>query len=171
MKISKANFTLRPWRPEDYVSLAEQANNKAIWNNVRDSFPHPYTEKDAQEFIETTVRKPSLLDFAIEIEGKAVGGVGFVPGEDVERLSAEVGYWLGEKYWNKRIASDAVETAVRYIFQHTELIRIFATIYEYNHASMKVLEHAGFTRLCILHKAAIKNGQIIDLHYYELLKL
>lgn len=91
MKIKKANFILRPWMEGDCASLAEQANNKAIWNNVRDSFPHPYTENDAQDFIQMVTRKPFALDFAIEIEGKAAGGVGFVPGQDIEQsfISAE----------------------------------------------------------------------------------
>lgn len=99
-----------------------------------------------------------------------MGGVGIVPSRDVERLSAEVGYWLGEDYWNRGIMSEAVILLVDYVFRETEIIRLFASVYDYNHASMKVLEKAGFTRQAILRDAAIKNGQVIDMYYYDLIK-
>jgi len=59
---------------------------------------------------------------------------------------------------------------VAYIFNNTEFIRLFAPIFEFNKASMRVLEKAGFTQIAILNKAAIKNEKIINLHYFELLK-
>ncbi len=88
----------------------------------------------------------------------------------MERLNAEIGYWLGESYWNHGIMTETVKTAVNHIFQNTEIIRLFATVFEYNIASMKVLEKTEFKKLAIFNQAAIKNDAIIDLHYYELLK-
>lgn len=163
-------YIVREWRKNDYASLAKHANNINIWNNVRDYFPYPYTVKDAREFILMVQEKSFLQDFAIEVDGRVAGGIGFVPGKDVERYNAEIGYWLGEEYWNRGIMSRALRSMSDYIFQQTEIVRLFATVYEYNKSSMKVLENAGYNKLAVFRKAAYKNEQLIDLHYYELLK-
>ena len=165
----QTQYTLRTWQTDDIPSLAENANNINIWNNVRDYFPHPYTQKDAEEFISFVLQKPNTEDFVIEVNNKAVGGIGFVPQHDIERLNAEIGYWLSEKHWHKGIMPNAIKDAVEYIFANTEIIRLFATVYDFNKASMRVLEKAGFQKLTVLSKAAIKNGRLIDMHYYELL--
>lgn len=171
MEIVREQFVLRPWRMTDCESLAANANSKRIWDNVRDFFPHPYTVDDAKAFIgEMVAQRRELCDFAITIDGNAVGGVGFVRGIDVERLSAELGYWLGEAYWNRGIMTDAVRAVADYVFHHTDIIRLFAPVFAYNQGSMRVLEKAGFTKLAVLHKAAIKNGSVVDMHYYELVK-
>ena len=49
--LGKDNIELRSFTVDDQIRLAELCNNIHIWNNVRDYFPHPYTEKDAGEFI------------------------------------------------------------------------------------------------------------------------
>ena len=167
----EVNFILREWRLSDKASLAENANNINIWNNVRDYFPHPYTEKDGEEFILMVTNKPGpIVEFAIEIDGKAVGGVGLVLSHDVERIDAEIGYWLGESYWGKGIVTRVVKKMVTYAFENLPLKKIHATVFDYNTASMKVLENNGFEREAILKQAAIKNGKIIDLHYFSLIK-
>ena len=89
-------------------------------------------------------RKQIYRIFVLRLAGEAIGNIGFVRGTDVERFNAEVGYWISEKYWNQGIVSDALTEAIQYYFAHTEVIRIFATVYEYNPASMRVLEKAGF---------------------------
>ena len=109
-----------------------------------------------------------MPDFFITVGGEAIGNIGFVRGTDVERFTAEVGYWISEKYWNQGIVSDALTEAIQYYFAHTEVIRIFATVYEYNPASMRVLEKAGFRKTGIFRKACYKNGQFIDAHHFEL---
>ena len=96
------NHQLRVWTPEDIPSLTFHINNINIWNNTRDGLPHPYTEEDAENFIKMNMEHEGPAEnFAIDIDGKAVGGVGFVMGSDVERISAEIGYWLGEQYWGR----------------------------------------------------------------------
>jgi RimJ/RimL family protein N-acetyltransferase len=162
---------LRNWQLSDKTSLAIHADSINIWNNLRDYFPNPYTEKDAEAFIKSVINKgnPSV-DFAIEINGEAVGGIGIVPQCDVERISAEIGYWLGEAYWNKGIMTSVVQEMVTYTFENFAITKIYAPVFDFNLASQKVLIKAGFEREAILKKAAIKNGRIIDLHYYSLIK-
>ena len=165
------NFELRELQLSDAASLAENANNINIWNNVRDYFPHPYSEKDGEQFIEMCLNKPNpAIDFAIVVDGKAVGGIGIVPQKDVERIGAEIGYWIGEKYWSKGIMTKAVKEMTEYAFFNFPLHKIYAPIFDFNIASQKVLQKAGFEREGILKQAAIKNDKIIDLHYYSLLK-
>ncbi len=170
IRSKQENFKLREWKLTDITALVKHINNIKMWNNVRDGLPHPYTILDADNYIRMVQAQPYIQNFAIEVEGEAVGGVGIVPLTDVERLSAEVGYWLGESYWNRGITSEAVTLLVDYVFRQTEIIRLFASVYEYNPASMKVLEKVGFTRRAILRDAAIKNGQVIDMYYYDLIK-
>lgn len=163
-------FLLRPFAPEDAESLARHANNIQIWNNVRDLFPHPYKRTDADAFIAFASGKSPVQDFAIVIGSEAVGGIGYVPGIDVERVSAEVGYWLGEPYWGRGMMSAAVKALAAHIFAATEIQRLFAPVFSHNPASMRVLEKAGFRKVGILQKAAVKNGRVTDMHYYELTK-
>lgn len=164
------NFLLREWRLEDAVSLARNISNINIWNNVRDGLPYPYTERNAEEYLHVVSEKPYVQDLAIVIDHEAVGGIGFIPLCDVERYSAEIGYWLGEDYWNRGIMSEAIRQVVEYVFRETDIIRLFASVYEYNPASMRVLEKAGFTRQAVLRKAAVKNGKVIDMHYFDIVK-
>ena len=172
MNNQTTNFILREWKISDAASLAENANNINIWNNLRDAFPHPYSEEDGNAFIEKVLSasKPATL-FAIEVAGKAVGSIGIVLKSDVERITAELGYFIGEKYWNKGIMTDAVKQMVSYAFiNFPHLQKIYATPFDFNIASQKVLQKAGFEREAVLKQAAIKTDKIIDEHYYSLFK-
>jgi len=164
---SKA-FSLRPFQDGDEASLVSHANNIKIFNNVRDSFPHPYTHDDAVWWVDANkkIDKPTN-SLAIVIEGKVVGGIGIILGNDIYRISAEIGYWLGEAYWGKGIMPEAVKAMTDYVFKNfPEIIRIWAGIFEYNKASMRVLEKAGYQLESIQTKASIKNGQVIDNYLY-----
>jgi RimJ/RimL family protein N-acetyltransferase len=163
------NFTLREWRLSDAASLAENANNIRIWNNLRDALPHPYTEEDGEEFIKMAMAQPKPATLlAIEVDGKAVGSIGITLHSDVERITAELGYFIGEKYWNRGIMTEVVKEMVTYAFLNFPGLRkIYAMSFGFNIASQKVLKKAGFEREAILKQAAIKNGEIIDEHYYS----
>jgi RimJ/RimL family protein N-acetyltransferase len=164
-------FELREWRLSDAASLAGNANNINIWNNVRDRFPHPYFEENGRQFIEEALSKPKpATDLAIVVEGKAVGGVGIALQGDVERVSAEIGYWLGEDYWNRGIMTEAVKQMTEYAFANFPLQKIYTPVFDFNAASMRVLQKAGFKREAVLKKAAIKNGRVVDLHYYSIFR-
>ncbi len=167
----QADFILREWKLTDVVSLSQQANNINIWNNVRDHFPHPYTEADAEQFIKMVIENPKpVTDFAIIVDDKSVGGIGLVLQQDVERITVELGYWLGEEYWGQGIMTEAVKRMTKYAFDNFPVVKIFAPVYDFNIASQKVLQKAGFECEAILKKASIKNEKIIDLHYHSLIK-
>ena len=163
-------FSLRPLTDNDADSLARQLNNKKVWDNLRDALPYPYTSQDAAWFINFQQNDPLLTCYGIVVDGEVVGNIGFTRSEDIERFTAEVGYYIGEDYWGQGIMSAALSEAVEDYFKTTEVVRLFATPFDYNKASAKVLEKAGFTLKCIFTKGVYKNGQFVDMLYYERIK-
>lgn len=162
--------TLRPWRDGDEFTLSEYANNRKIWDRVRDFFPHPYTVRDASSWIRMNRSYQQPVNMAVEVGGRAVGNVGFTIKEDIYRHNAEIGYWLGEPFWHQGIMSEAVPAMVNYIFSHFQVNRLFACVLEGNSGSMRVLEHAGFRPEAVLRKAAVKNNKYMDEHIFALLR-
>ena len=171
MIFANNQFELREWQLSDAASVAENLNDIRIWNCVSDFIPHPYSEEDGKQFIESCLSKPKpAVDFAIVVDGKAVGGIGVVPQKDCYRITTEIGYWLGVNYWNKGIVTEAVKQIVKYAFANLPVIKIFAPVLDFNIASQKVLEKAGFEREAILKQGAIKNEKIVDMHYFSIIK-
>lgn len=162
IRFKLATCTLREWRRGDEPSLVRHANNRNVWLNVRDAFPFPYLPSDAKAWIRLASTDALNQVFAIDVEGFAVGAIGVRTGEDVNRLSAEIGYWLGEEFWNRGIATEAVKTVTQHAFDLLEMVRVHAEVFEWNTASMRVLEKAGFVKEGVLSKSAIKDKRIID---------
>lgn len=163
-------YILRTWDKRDAESLAEQLNNKRIWDNSRDTLPFPYALENARTVIDAISKKDGIHDFCIEVNGRAVGNIGFMPQSDIQRFNAEVGYLIGEDYWNRGIVSSALEEAIAFYFANTPIIRVFAFVFECNMASMRVLEKCEFTKVGIMRKSIFKNGEFCDAHYFERLK-
>lgn len=158
------NFMLRRWQSGDEKSLAENANNYNIWKNLKDVFPHPYTITDAYEWVK--IAADSAENFAIQVDDKAVGGIGIMLKDDIYQKNAEIGYWLGEAYWGNKIISSAITEVVQYTFAYYKIHRIYAGVFEYNVPSMKALEKAGFEKEAVLKKSLVKEGNLYDEHIY-----
>lgn len=170
MELKLTRCTIRPWRHGDEASLARYANNRNIWRNLRDTFPHPYTLKDAEQWIRSASAENPPRNFAIIIEGEAAGGIGFVLKNDVYRNAAEIGYWLGEEFWGCGIITEAVHAMTEYAFANFDICRIQAGVYEWNPASMRVLEKAGYALEARLRKSIIKDGEMIDELIYAIMR-
>ena len=166
MTLTLQRCDVRSWRNADIESLVVNANNRNIWVNLRDRFPHPYSRSDGRRFIREARKMSPETFFAIAVEGEAVGGIGFVLQSDVERVSAEVGYWLGEPFWGRGITTEAVIAITRYAIEQHRLTRLFAVPFAYNAASCRVLEKAGYTLEARLRRSAIKDGEIVDQFQY-----
>ena len=163
-------YTLRPWTRADAESLVRHANNLNVARNLRDGFPYPYTRKDADSWLENLESNREDMILCLEVKGEAVGGIGLHGLKDVYRYNVEIGYWLSEKYWGQGIVSDAVGVMVELAFTGTKWLRVFATIYEHNLSSMRVLEKNGFRKEAIHRKAVMKEGVRLDEHLYAILK-
>ena len=162
MQLKLKQCTIRPWRLDDAESLARHANNRRVCQTLRDAFPHPYTLKDAHEFLRQATVEQRTTRFCIEINGAAVGGIGVHPGQDVYRQTATMGYWLGEEFWGRSIMTEAVTAVTDFCLENFSLYRIAAEVFANNPASARVLEKAGFTFEGRLKNHVIKDGQLLD---------
>ncbi|MDE6105016.1 MAG: GNAT family N-acetyltransferase [Clostridia bacterium] len=167
------DIKIRQWKIEDAESMAEVLNNKKIMDNLRDGLPYPYTADDAREYINFLLNadKNSTFAFAVIYGEKFVGCVGVFRQTNVSFRTAEMGYYIGEPYWNKGIATCAIKQACDYIFENTDIIRIYAEPFARNKASCRVLEKAGFTCEGTLRSNVVKNGIIEDSKMYAIIKV
>ena len=162
MQLTLTRSIVRSWRPADADSLAAHANNRRIWINLRDAFPHPYTIHDAREFIRAIRSRSPETTFAITVGDEAVGSIGFVLHRDVERVSAEIGYWLAEPFWGRGITAEALAAVTTFAIQQHGLTRIYAVPFAWNAASCRVLEKAGYVLEARLRNSAVKDGKLTD---------
>lgn len=163
---------IREWKLEDAAGLAEMLNNKNILNNLRDGLPYPYTKSDAEEYIASMLSadKTKTFAFAITVDDKAVGSIGVFRCDNIHFRTAEMGYYIGEPYWGKGLGTCAVKQACSYVFEHTDIIRIFAEPFAYNMASCRILEKAGFQFEGLLRNNAFKIGKVVDMKMYSLIR-
>lgn len=164
--------TIREWRLEDKSELVAMLNNKNILDNLRDGLPYPYTEKDAEEYITAMLSadKTKTFAFAIVTDDKVIGSIGVFRCDNIHSRTAEMGYYIDEAYWGKGLGTSAVKQTCKYVFEHTDIIRIFAEPFAYNTASCRVLEKAGFQLEGILRSNAVKNGNVLDMKMYGYVK-
>ena len=153
---------LRPWQKQDAQELAAVANNRNIWNNVRDALPNPYTVMDALQWISHVNNQNPVVNFGIVCNGIVTGSIGCTMRNDIARKSIEIGYFVGEPYWGKGIASEAVKQLIDFIETRLDIVRIEAHVFALNKASMKVLQKNGFYLESIGRKAAYKNNELLD---------
>jgi RimJ/RimL family protein N-acetyltransferase len=156
------DFKLRKWRNSDLESLVEHANNFNIAKWLTNQFPFPYTNEDGLNYLNLAGKDNPTKIFAIEVEGKAVGSIGIFPQSDIHGKSAEIGYWISEKYWKNGIVSRAIQEITQYGFETFDIVRIFARPFSTNTGSQKVLEKAEFKLEARLQKALYKNGEYLD---------
>ena len=163
---------IREWKIQDASHLAEVLDNKNILNNLRDGLPYPYTKKDAEEYITSMISadKTKTFAFAITVDDKAVGSIGVFRCDNIHFRTAEMGYYIGESYWGCGLGTSAVKQTCDYIFENTDIIRIFAEPFAYNFASCRVLEKAGFQYEGLLKNNAVKNGKVLDMKMYALIR-
>jgi [ribosomal protein S5]-alanine N-acetyltransferase len=162
MQLDVRECCIRSWRVGDEPAIVRHADNRKIWLNVRDRFPHPYTPADAEAWVARAAAATPETQFAVEVEGEAVGGVGLFLQTDVERYSAEIGYWIGEAFWGRGLATAVVRAFTDYAFETFELCRIYANVFEWNPASCRVLEKAGYVLEGRLRSSAVKDGFVLD---------
>lgn len=164
------DYKLRNWKISDLDNLVEHANNNNIAKWLTNQFPHPYTETDGRAYIEIVAKDSVTKVFAIEINGEAVGSIGIFPQADIHMKSAEIGYWLSEKYWGKGIMAKAIAEIAEYGFNTFDIVRIYARPFSTNKGSQRALEKAGFKQEARLEKALYKNGEYMDELIYSIIK-
>lgn len=153
---------LRSWRQGDQAALVRQANNRKVWRNLTHMFPHPYTEADADHWLQVASERGRSVHLAIEVNGTVAGGIGAIAGEGIAEATADFGYWLGEAFWGQGIATVAARAMVQHLMSTVQFARLEAPVFAWNPASMRVLEKVGFAREGVLRKSVSKDGALID---------
>ncbi len=166
------NILLRPWRETDAAACAALAGDEGVAANLRDVFPHPYTEQDARDFIALCLAADpdEALFRAVEVDGAFAGSVTLTCGTDVARKSAELGYWFGRPFWGKGVATEAVRQMCATGFAEWDIVRIFAEPFSRNRASCRVLEKNGFQHEGTKRLSVYKRGKLMDSELYALIK-
>lgn len=163
-------FQIRSYASDDMDALVRYANNRKIWLNLRDIFPHPYTKWDAENWLKQVKEQTPEAHFAIASNNECIGGIGITLQSDVKRLSGEIGYWLGEPFWGQGIASRAVRAFTEYAFATYNIIRIYAEVFSNNMSSARVLEKAGYVCEGHLRNSIIKDEKIQNLFIYAIVR-
>lgn len=163
---------IKKWELSHAKELTAVISNKKVQDNLRDGLPYPYSEQDAAEYIQTMLSadEGETFAFAITADGKVVGSISVFRQGNIHRQTAELGYYIAEEYWGKGITAEAVKQICEYVFANSDIIRIYAEPFAYNSASCRVLEKAGFYCEGILRSNAVKNGKVIDMKMYSLLR-
>ena len=162
IQTSLQSCRIRSWKAGDEASLVSNANNKRVWLNLLDTFPYPYTFDDARTWIASSSTADPEVNFAIEFSGNAIGGIGLQLHGGVLAKTGSVGYWVGEPFWRKGIATAVVGAFVPFVIKTHGLIRLEARVFSWNDASMRVLEKCGFHREALLEKRIVKDGMVLD---------
>lgn len=170
MELKLSRCTLRPWRAGDEPALVRYANNRNVSGNLKDRFPFPYTAADADAWIAHASAQTPVSNFAIVVDGGAAGGVGIELGTDVFHRSAEIGYWLGEPFWGRGIATEVLRAATDYAWATFDIIRLEAGVFGWNPASARVLEKAGYALEGRMRQGVVKDGRVGDRLIYGLLR-
>ena len=170
MKISFGDYFIRSYEYSDQEALVKYANNNNISRLLRDQFPFPYTKTNAETWLIHACNQEIETNFVIANEKELIGAIGINLQEDVNRFSAEIGYWLGEPFWRKGITTTALNIFTEYALKNFNLNRIYANVFEGNDASEKVLQKVGYRKEATLRKAVFKERKFLDQYIYAILK-
>lgn len=170
--MNKLICKIRKWQLSDAADLAMALSSQKVQDNLRDGLPYPYTEQDGAEYIQAMLSadENETFAFAVTVNDKAIGSISVFRQGNIHRRTAELGYYIAEEYWGKGIMTEAVRQICEYVFNNSDIIRIYAEPFAHNTASCRVLEKAGFQFEGVLRNNAVKNGKILDMRMYALIR-
>ena len=162
------NCTIRKWRLSDAGDLAAALSNPRVLNNLRDGLPYPYTQRDAEDYIRAMLSadENNTFAFAVTVEDRCIGSIGAFRQGNIHSRTAELGYYLAEEYWGQGLMTQAIGKLCRWVFENTDILRIYAEPFSYNTGSCRALEKAGFHYEGLMKNNAVKNGKLLDMKLY-----
>ncbi len=186
-RVNPADVTLRPWTLADAEALMRLGDDRDVWRNLRDKFPHPFTAPAADLWLaeridDQDVTNWSRKSFAIWCHDGLTGGVHLRRRDDVHRICADLAFWVGRPFWGRGIAKAAVRAATAYAFDILLLERVQVFVFDWTAESTgategpgyaeaaRVLENAGYTLEGRLRHYTLKDGQYGDALLYARLK-
>ncbi|MCA9772423.1 MAG: GNAT family N-acetyltransferase [Myxococcales bacterium] len=163
-------YEIRSFARGDGPALVRHASSRNVWRNLKDRFPHPYTDASAAWWLDQALHQNPETNFAVATARELAGGIGVDLLADVHSGVGEIGYWLGERHWGRGVMSAAVAVFVPWAFAHLDLRRIQAGVFEGNEASARLLVKAGFTLEGRMRAAVVKDGRVLDQLLYARLR-
>ena len=164
--LTDGNILLRPYSLGDREALVELANNFNVSKYLQNRFPYPYTLDSADSWIAMVGMDLEPHNFAIEWQGKFIGGIGLNPLADIHYQTAEIGYWLGEPFWGNGLATIATGIFICHVFSNLKFLRLQAMTIEENKPSARILEKNGFILEGKLNKHVTKYGRVYNALLY-----
>jgi [ribosomal protein S5]-alanine N-acetyltransferase len=164
--IRTERLILRSLSLSDAWDVRRMAGNSKVAGNTL-YMPFPYPEGIAEEWISTHAteffeRRQLILGIFLRKEKTLIGCIGLTLKIDIE--NAEVGYWIGEEFWNNGYATEAASAMVNYAFESLKLHKIFAHYFASNTASGRVLQKIGMVQEGYLHEHVRHWGEYKDLY-------
>lgn len=169
--LKSKGFILRPYRKGDEKSIINNINDRDIYKYTL-RIPYPYKPKNAKQWIAkcrklAKKKKKTEINFAIDIKSNVIGGISLM---NIENHKAEIGYWIGKKYWSRGIATEAVRLVTGFGFKKLGLRRIYAAIFIKNKSSARVLEKNNYKCEGLMKKYHQKDGRLLDVILYAKIK-
>ena len=166
--LETARLKLRPYTESDIAELIPLIGTREVAATTL-RIAHPYTEKDAREFLVLT-REPDKIWLAttLRADGRQIGGIGLRV--DDQHQHAELGYWLGVPYWGQGYATEASREMLRYGFEVLGLHRIVASHFRHNPASGNVLRKLGMRDEGCQREHLRKWDRFVDSESYGILR-
>jgi [ribosomal protein S5]-alanine N-acetyltransferase len=170
LPLAAGSAELRTWSPGDLDALVRKADSEAVWRNLTEAFPRPYTRGDGEQWIAQCLEQQPPRDLVISIADELAGACGIALGVGTAQQTAAIGYWLGQEHWGKGVATAALGSFLSYVWDTFPVARLQASVFAWNPASARVLEKNGFSLEGTLRQAVHKDGEITDELIYGLLR-
>lgn len=149
--------------------IARLLNDRRVWSTLSDIVPFPYSQQDALDFMALVQAEGSpLKSYTVLADGRVAGVVGYECGKLNKSHVAVIGYWYGQEFWGRGIATAALKLLLEKAKSDTQIKRIEATAFAFNTGSRRVLEKCGFVLEAMLKNALSKDGVVFDEAVYYL---
>ena len=159
-------ISFREYTNEDIDRLVTLANNEKVSKYLIYTFPYPYTRQDAEWWISKGCHENDAMTKVIEYKNEFVGSIGITPQLGWKSHIAEIGYWIGEEYWGKGIATQALQKMTECVLEQFKYKKLFAPVLAPNNISIRVLEKCDYELEGVLKNEVYKNDQYYDLYHY-----
>jgi RimJ/RimL family protein N-acetyltransferase len=159
---------------EDVDALLQNLNDIEVYNGTL-RVPFPYTRENAESYITACAAQEKEFGRPMKWqvrnnEGLLCGSITLHNEHGKGSHKDEIGYWIGKAHRNRGLMTDTLKAFAALVFGYYGIVRIEATIFDYNIASQKAVEKCGFNYEGTLKKAYFKDGKYIDGKLYALVK-
>lgn len=172
--IETERLIIRRFTPLDAKHVYDCCNDYDVVKTTL-KMPWPYTMEIAEGWINKQIQNENdgenyELAICFKNDPKKVIGCIALLNIKSEPKRAELGYWVGKKYWRQGIATEAARAMIEYGFNKLGLHSIIARYFDINPASGRVMQKCGMTYVGTMRENEIRFGKYQNVGYYEILE-